>query len=105
MAKTVIGLIDNLGEAQAAVRDLVENGIPQEDVGFVADPGHGLPGTAQLNDSEGAADAAAFLISVAADDAPGADRAAAILLRHGAVDIDQRDAEWKKQGWKGRFEA
>ena len=55
-AKTVIGLIDNLGEAQAAVRDLVENGIPQDDVGFVADPGHGLPGTAQLKDSEGAAD-------------------------------------------------
>lgn len=105
MAKTVIGLIDNLGEAQAAVRDLVENGVAQEDVGFVADQGQGLPGTAQLNESEGAAEAAAFVISVAADDAAGADLAAAILQRHGAVDIDQRDAQWKKQGWKGRFEA
>jgi hypothetical protein len=24
---------------------------------------------------------------------------------HGAVDIDERATEWKKQGWKGRFEA
>jgi hypothetical protein len=31
--------------------------------------------------------------------------ARAILKRHGARDIDERDVEWKKQGWKGRFDA
>ena len=105
MAKTVIGLIDNLGKAQAAVRDLVESGFAQGDVGFLADQRHEVPGTAHLNESEGMAEAAAFLISVAADDDRRADVAAALLQRHGAREIDRRDAERKKQGWKGRFEA
>src|SRR5262245_3972525 len=93
MAKTVIGLIDNLGEAQAAVRDLVENGIAQEDVGFLADQGDELPGTAYLNESEGMDEAAAFLIAVALDDAVQEDLAAEILRRHGAKNIDHFDAE------------
>ena len=85
MAKTVIGLIDNLGHAQAAVRDLVESGIAQEDVGFMADQGHEVPSTAHLNESEGAGATAAFVITVAADDAARVDLACAILQRHGAV--------------------
>jgi hypothetical protein len=47
---------------------------------------------------------ASFVISVAADDAKAA-LACEVLSRHGAADIDQRDADRKKQGWKGRFEA
>jgi len=178
MAKTVIGLIDNLGQAQAAVRELVESSIAQEDIGFMADQRHELPGTAHLNESEGTLTGAGtgaalggmaglalalaplaipgvgpilaagpiaaalagaglgavaggliggltrlgvpeeqahyygealrrggILITVAADQAAQADLAAAILERHGAVDIEQRAAQWKKQGWKGRFEA
>jgi hypothetical protein len=93
VAKTVIGLIDNLGEAQAAVRELVESGIAQEDVGFMADQRHELPGTAYLNESEGMPGAAAFVITVAVDDARRVERAAEILQRHGATDIDQRDAD------------
>ena len=54
MAKTVIGLIDTIDDAQAAVRDLVESGIAQEDIGFMADQRHEVPATAQLNESEGA---------------------------------------------------
>ncbi len=46
-----------------------------------------------------------ILVTVAADDEREADTAAAILRRHGAVDIEERATEWKKQGWKGRFEA
>jgi hypothetical protein len=46
-----------------------------------------------------------IVITVAADQATQADLAVAVLQRHGAVDIEQRAAEWKKQGWKGRFEA
>jgi hypothetical protein len=93
MATTVIGLIGNLGEAQAAVRELVESGIAQEHVGFMADQRHELPGTAHLNESEGMPGAAAFVITVAVDDAPRGARAAEILQRHGATDIDQRDAD------------
>jgi len=178
MAKTVIGLFDNLADARAAVRALVESGVVQEDIGFMADQRHELPGTAHLNESEGALTAAGtgaalggitglalalaplaipgigpllaagpiaaalagaglgavaggliggltrlgvpeeqahyygeavrrggILITVAADQTAQAERAAAILKRHGAVDIEQRATEWKKQGWKGRFEA
>ena len=99
MAKTVIGRIENLGEAQAAVRELVQNGIAQEDVGFMPDQRHEVPGTAHLNESEGAQpeegadDALGIVITVAADQAATAERARAILERHGARDIDERDVE------------
>src|SRR2546422_1714984 len=53
MAKTVIGLMDNLDEARAVVRDLVESGIPRDDIGFMANQKHELPGTARLNEGEG----------------------------------------------------
>jgi hypothetical protein len=46
-----------------------------------------------------------ILATVAAEDSGSADTAAAVMRRHGAIDIDQRAAEWKKQGWQGRFEA
>jgi hypothetical protein len=178
MAKTVIGLFDNIGAAQAAVRGLVGNGIAQQDIGFMADQRHEVPSTAHLNESEGALPGAGagaalggmaglalalaplaipgigpifaagpiaaalagaglgalaggliggltnlgvpeddahyyaealrrggIVVTVAADHAATANLAGELLQRHGAVDIDQRAAEWKKQGWKGRFEA
>lgn len=46
-----------------------------------------------------------ILVTVAADDEREAEAAVAILRRHGAMDIDERASEWKKQGWQGRFEA
>jgi len=36
MSKTVIGLMDNIGEAQNVVRDLVASGIERDDIGFMA---------------------------------------------------------------------
>src|SRR5689334_13816237 len=106
MAKTIIGLFDNLSAAQAVLRELAENGIAEHDIGFMADQAHGVPGTAHLNEAEGegADDALGIVITVATDEPGPAARAHAILERHGALDIDERDAEWKKQGWKGRFE-
>ena len=53
MAKTVIGLMDNLGEAQAVVRDLVDSGIERADIGFMANEKHAVPSSAALNESEG----------------------------------------------------
>jgi hypothetical protein len=178
VAKTVIGLFDNIGAAQAAVRGLVGNGIAQQDIGFMADQRHEVPSTAHLNESEGALSGAGagaalggmaglalalaplaipgigpilaagpiaaalagaglgalaggviggltnlgvpekeahyyaealrrggIVVTVAADQAATANLASEVLQRHGAADIDQRAAEWKKQGWKGRFEA
>jgi uncharacterized protein (TIGR02271 family) len=183
MSKTVIGLLDNLGEAQDVVQDLVASGIERDDIGFMANEkqaaptrtdttreGAGVASGALAGAGTGAAiggvaglalalaplaipgigpivaagaiaaaltgaglgavaggliggltrlgvpeeDAhyyaegvrrGGILVTVAADDEREADAAAEILRRHGAVDIDQRATEWKKQGWKGRFEA
>ena len=84
MAKTVIGLFDNLGEAQAAVRELAEQGIPQDDIGFVAQQRHGVPSTAYLNESEGTPPATRILVTVAAHGAAQADLAAEVMKRLGA---------------------
>ena len=184
MAKTVIGLMENLGAAQRTVRELVDGGIPRDDIGFMANERHAVPSTAALNESEGSHTASGalmgagtgaavggiaglalafaplaipgigpilaagpiaaalagagigavaggliggltklgvpeeeahyyaeavrrggILVTVAADSAAQADLAVVIMKRHGALDIDQRATEWKKQGWKGRFEA
>jgi uncharacterized protein (TIGR02271 family) len=41
MAKTVVGLFDNLAKAEDVVRDLVSNGFPREDVSIVASDAKG----------------------------------------------------------------
>src|SRR5258705_272885 len=45
MAKTVIGIFDNLGAAQAALRELGGSGIAEHDIGFMADQQHEVPST------------------------------------------------------------
>jgi hypothetical protein len=182
MAKTVIGLMENLHAAQAVVRELIESGIAREDVGFMANEKHAEPpASATEAATQSASDAIAgagtgaalggaaglalalvplaipgigpmlaagaiataiagagigavaggligaltglgvpeeeahyyaeamrrggILVTVAADNKTKAELAVAIMRRHGAIDIEQRAAEWKKQGWKGRFDA
>jgi uncharacterized protein (TIGR02271 family) len=43
MSKTVIGLMDNIGEAQDVVKDLVASGIERDDIGFMANEKHAAP--------------------------------------------------------------
>lgn len=184
MAKTVVGMMENLDEAQAVVRDLVSAGIRREDIGFMANEKHSIPSSHGLNEAEGSNAASGalagagagaalgglgglllavaplaipgigpivaagpiaaaltgagigavaggliggltnlgvpeeeahyyaegvrrggILVTVAAENDAQAGRAVDIMKRHGAVDIDERATEWKKQGWQGRFEA
>jgi hypothetical protein len=183
VAKTVIGLMENLHEAQAVVRELIESGIAREDVGFMANEKHAAPPAGGVTEvaTQTASDAIAgagtgaalggaaglalalvplaipgigpilaagalataiagagigavaggligaltglgvpeeeahyyaeamrrggILVTVAADNKAQAELAVAIMRRHGAIDIEQRAAEWKKQGWKGRYDA
>jgi hypothetical protein len=184
MSKTVIGLMDNIGEAQNVVKDLRASGIERDDIGFMANEKTTVPDSAHLNEAEGSRAASGalagagtgaaiggvggfalalaplaipgigpivaagpiaaalagagigavaggliggltrlgvpeeeahyyaegvrrggILVTVAADSENDADTAITVMKRHGAVDIDERAAEWKKQGWKGRFEA
>lgn len=46
-----------------------------------------------------------ILVTVAAESQAQVDTAVEAMKRHGAADIDERATQWKKQGWKGRFEA
>lgn len=41
MANTIAGLFDNFSEAQSAVQDLVNSGIPREDIGITANDARG----------------------------------------------------------------
>lgn len=184
MSKTVIALMDNIGEAQEVVKDLVASGIERDDIGFMANQKDTIPGSADLNESEGGRAASGalagagtgaalggvaglalalaplaipgigpivaagpiaaaltgagigavaggliggltrmgvpeeeahyyaegvrrggILVTVAAETEVQADMAVKVMKRHGAVDIEERATEWKKQGWKGRFDA
>ena len=184
MAKTVVGMMENIDEAQAVVRDLVSAGIRREDIGFMANEKHTISSSHGLNESEGSNAASGalagagagaalgglgglllavaplaipgigpivaagpiaaalagagigavtggliggltnlgvpeeeahyyaegvrrggILVTVAAETDAQAGRAVEMMKRHGAVDIDERATEWKKQGWQGRFEA
>jgi hypothetical protein len=46
-----------------------------------------------------------ILVTVASGSEAQASQAVDIMKRHGAIDIDERATQWKRQGWKGRFEA
>jgi hypothetical protein len=95
--------MQNIDEAQALMRELVSSGIRRGDVGFTASGRQAIPGSAALNESEGgdsaASDTAAgeILVTVAAADDATAAKVAAILRRHGAIDIDQRASERRKE--------
>jgi hypothetical protein len=108
MAKTVVALIHDIDEAQSVVHDLVASGIQCEDIGFRGNEGHAVPSTAALNESEGSVEDVSsdgIVVAVAAETDAQAQGAIEVMQRHGATDIDQRATEWKKQGWKGRFDA
>lgn len=97
MPKTVIALMDNIGETQAVVKELVAGGIRREDIGFTANEKHTVPPTAHLNESEGGDAGSAedlrrggILVTVAAGTEAQADTAVNVMKRHGALDIDER---------------
>ena len=48
MSKTVIGLFNNLGEAQNVVKDLVARGIERDDIGFMANEKQVTPGRTDM---------------------------------------------------------
>ena len=58
MSKTVIGLMDNMGEAQNLVNDLVANGIERDDIGFMANEKQATSTRADADDGGDAASGA-----------------------------------------------
>ena len=110
MAKTVIGLFDDVTEAQNVVTDLVNSGFKREEVRSVTAATQGesgpdlspytnlsIPEPEARSYAEGVRRGGTLVTVQAAEDR--ADLAAEILERHGAVDIDRRTAEWRQGGW------
>ena len=70
--------------AGGAIGALTKMGVPEKDAEYYAE----------------GVKRGGFLVTVTAED-DAAEKAADIMHRHGAVDIDKRAAEWRKEGWAG----
>jgi hypothetical protein len=81
---TTLGML-----AGGLIGGLTARGVPEEDAHFYAE----------------GVKRGATLITVSAKDDTLAQRAVEVLKRHGAVDLNERAAQWKARGWNGRFEA
>ena len=126
MTHTVIGLFDNRSEAQAAMQDLVQEGFIRENIDisnrsvsdstdFSADTistgsssGGGISGffnslfgsdETTANTYTNVANDADAILSVQVDSDERARRAAEILDRNGAIDVDQRGAQYSGQNY------
>ena len=108
MAKTVIGLFDDVREAQQVVQALVDDGFRRQDIRTLTSQegasvgaltGHGVPEPEAQFYAEGLRRGGALVLVDAADER--ADRAAAIMERYPAVDLEARTASWRQHGWTG----
>lgn len=119
MSTTVVACFDDRTEAVAVERELIESGIDRDDVHMTAqragttsvrreEPGMWESikeafGFADESDRSTYAEAArrgGVIVSVDTADA-AANRVAEIMRRHHAVDLDQRRAQWRNEGWTG----
>lgn len=119
---TVVGLIESRSEAERVVHDLMSEGFPRERIHVVAGEAEpeetesgfrgllvklgllesqrknlGLPAEHVGYYSEGVR-RGGYLVTVDADEAK-VDQAVDVLEDHGAVNIEERAAEWQKSGW------
>jgi uncharacterized protein (TIGR02271 family) len=126
MTHTVIGLFDNRSEAQAAMQDLIQEGFVRENIDIsnrnVTDStdisadtvstgsgsGGGISGffkslfgvdETTANTYTNVANDADAILSVQVDSDERARRAAEILDRNGAIDVDERGAQYSEQNY------
>lgn len=124
MTQTLTAMYDNRAEAEAAQAKLVAAGIPQSSIKLLAGTQTAQAGTSQGYDhtrdeggfwaslkdafmpeedrytySEGLSRGGTLLTVTA--EASHVDRAMDILEEHGSVDLDEREATWRKEGWSG----
>lgn len=124
-SRRLTAFFDDRAAAQKAIDDLVAVGVPNERIRLTegtgttavtedpaATPQKGfweelkdlfLPDTDRHSYAEGL-HRGGFLLSVQTEDATY-DRALDILDSEGAVDMEAREADWRKQGWNGENRA
>jgi stress response protein YsnF len=124
MTQTITAMYDNQSDAQAAMSKLIASGIPQSSIRLTAgssttakqssgsydhtrDEGGFwaslkdafMPEEDRYTYSEGLS-RGGTLLTVSADGAH-VDTSMNILEEHGSVDLDEREATWRKEGWSG----
>ena len=104
MTKTIIAFFDTLAEAERAARDLSVNvgGVRGEvyDTKRSSELSRlSIPGEDMATYNEGIRRGGAVLHARVPDHQ--SDAVADVLERDGAVDIDEREAAWRKEGWTG----
>lgn len=103
----VLGMMKNPAHAREVAKALADAGFEREDIagddGFIAGLYDcGVPLHEAHAYAEGVRRGGA-VVAVAADDEVGANQAAVIMSRNGALDIDKCAEGWKRQGWRGRL--
>lgn len=124
MDRTLSALFDNRSDAVSAVDDLVASGVSRERISVISgseQPEMGAGGGygtgergfwSSLSDffipeedvqtyEEGISRGGATVVAKV-DDAQ-VDRAIDVLESHNAVDLDEREREWRKEGWTGPY--
>lgn len=104
MTRTITAFFDTLAEAERAAQDLSINvgGVRGEvyDAKRSGElPGLSIPGEDRATFDEGIRRGGAILHAQVPDHR--FDAAADVLERDGAVDIDEREAAWRREGWTG----
>lgn len=115
--KRVVGILDSYQEAQDLRNDLIKSGFKGGAINVIGNEPEEKKGFFQrIKELFGAEDVpeehreiyaegvrrGGFLVSVDSDDME-ADKAAQIMSRHGAVDVEKRAENWRKAGWN-RFD-
>lgn len=128
-AHSVVGVYDNYADAEAAVQALAAGGFPRPNIQLSPQTDAGgttTTSTAASDQKESAGGIGGFfrslfgsdqnkhhdtyaesvrrgsyVLTVEARDDDEADRAADIMNRFNAVDVDERASHWKQQGWSG----
>lgn len=128
MGKTVVGLFDDYAAAQNVVRELIDSGFSRENIQITAkdELGEAAGGSSQTGKATSGLGATisnavsslfgtgasreetgyyseavrrgGALVTVNADDNT-VDHTVGIMERYGAVNIDERVAQWRQQGW------
>jgi hypothetical protein len=105
----VLGMMKNPQQAREVSYALADAGFEREDIagddGFIAGLCHGGVPQAEAHAYAEGVRRGGAVVAVKAGDEVGANQAAVIMSRHGALDIDKCAAGWKRQGWSGRFNA
>jgi uncharacterized protein (TIGR02271 family) len=127
MAKTLVGVFDEMSSAENVLRELRDSGVPQDHMRLVENSEARAPATEDepswtdkvsnwfrslfdddedqtLADNYAEAWRRGHYLVVADVESSEVDRVADIMNRYGAIDVDQRAEYWKGTGYAGRFD-